>query len=355
MQHAMIRDANVQVEAVDSHAGVCALITVNDEYQHQFSASSRISQQLQLVMPNELAKRLTGGDYFFLDDQLVDFRDQNYVGFSHSDDALDNLMKVIGYTEITTKQDRATHRMLNRTQSQDIGLGKVWSKDEIEIPMMKTGGEFFSILSFNWNPFAKNVSSVFRLSRVACMNDMVNTAPFINMQIPLVNRWDEHLEIANLQLQNKINTKIQTRLGEMAIQRASVADLMILDKHITGRLEKADGDQDNIGLHRMYKIVDPYAHLMGHYKMEALDNRAIAAQLPSHLTVMDAWNIATEVCTHYAPTGNSSDAGLQKLANELVFRRNCASDQVQNIGSNIAESPFSSPERAFFGAVEIAL
>lgn len=353
--HAMVRDANVEVEAVDTSKGVAALITVNGEYQHQFAPKSRISQQLQLTLPKDLGQRLTGGDYFFVDGSLIDFRDQKYDGFVHTDDAIDNLMEVIGVTPLDSRRSRSLHRMTNRTQSTEISLSKRWSRNEIEVPMFKEGGAFHSDLNFTWNPFAKNVNTVFELVRLLCENGMVGSTPFVNMNIPLVNLWEEHLDMANMQLQNKINNMMSKRLEEMGQNRASVADLLLLDRHITGRLASKEEGQDNTGLHRMFKIVDPYEHLSKYYKPEALDNKAIAAQLPSHLSVFDAWNLATEMCTHYSPAGNSSDAGLQKLANDLVFRRACSSEQVQNIGSRIAESPFSSPERAFFGDVEVAL
>lgn len=353
MSHTMIRDANVTAKAVFTKNGVAAHITVDGQFEHQFGPKSRVSQQLSLIPEKELSERLTGGDYFFINDSLVDFRDQHYNGFVHNDAALDSLMTTIGFTELTNRQSRATHRMLNRTASSDIALSKQWSKNSIEIPMYKSGGDFDSQLNFTWNPFQKNVSSVFELVRLICTNGMVGTTPFVNMQIPLVNRWEEHLNIANMQLQNKISNMMGSRLKEMSGARASVADLMILDRHITGRMLSKEDPQQNESLRRMYELIDPAEHLMKYYKPEVLDNKAVAAQLPSHLSVFDAWNIATEVCTHYNPTADSTDAGLQKLANHLVFDRGCSSTKVANIGNNIELSPFSSPERAFFGSVEL--
>lgn len=351
----MVRDANVEVDAVSTKNGLAALITVNDKYQHQFSHKSRISQQLQLILPKELGERMTGGNYFFVDDNLVDFRDQRYEGFVHSDDAIDNLMNIIGYTELESRHQRALHRMTNRTQTADISLSKCWSEHGIEVPAFDEGGRFSSNLNFTWNPFAKNVSSVFELVRLICTNGMVGTTPFVNLNIPLVNRWEEHLEIANTQLQNKISGMMAGRLLEMGKSRASVADVALLTRHIAGRLSSKEEGQDNTGLHRMFKTVDVYEHLAPFYRADALENHAISAQLPSHLSTFDAWNMATELCTHYSPASNSSDAGLQKLANDLVFRRDCTTSRVASIGKRIEASPFSCPSRAFFGEVDIVV
>jgi hypothetical protein len=352
---AMLRDANVEVQAVYTDKGQAALITVNDKFQHQFHHKSRVSQQLDLVTPKVLGERLTGGDYFFIGESLIDFRDRDYGGFAHDDAAIQNLMDIIGYKELSTRNQQSIHRMSNRTQSGTIALAKQWSEEDIAVPMLITGGDFWSRLNFTWNPFTKNVHSVFELFRNACENSMVNSTPFINMQIPLINRWEEHLEIANAQIQNKIQNTMAARLTEMIKARASVADLMILQRHIMGRLGASDSlglnvggemSQDNTGLHRMYKIADPYEHLGQYYTAEALENKAMAAQLPSHLSMYDIWNMATEVSTHYNPGGGSSDAGLQNLGNDAM-------KGMDKIGNSIKESPFSNPEQAFFGELAI--
>ena len=352
--HHMLRDANVVVSLEHDKKGhQLAHITVNDQFEHTFPAKSRVSQELQLVSPTELGARLSGGSYFFVQDSLIDFRDQRYHGFVHDDVALDSLMDTIGFTHLDNRRSRSAHRMLNRTSSNSIALSKVWSDHQIEVPMFNEGGVFTSEMNFTWNPFAKNVSSVYQLVRQICTNGMVGTTPFCNMQIPLVNRWEEHLDIANMQLQNKIGNMMERRLIEMSQSRASVGVIMLLDKHIINRLDTDNPGQNRAGLQALGAVVDPFTNLHPYYNTDVFENKAIAAQTPSHLSLMDAWNIATEVATHYEPTDGSSDAGLQKLANSIVFDLKCSTAQIQHLGSNIAESPFSSPERAFFGEVVV--
>jgi len=351
--HTMIRNANVQVTSQLTDRGdTVAHITVNDQFEHVFPASSRVSEQLSLITPEELGIRLSGGAFFFIGDKLIDFRDQRYHGFTHDDASINALMDVIGYHPIETRAARIAHRTMNRTSSSEIALSKTWSNTEIEIPMYKEGGQFSSRLNFTWNPFGKNIKSVFLMERLLCSNGMVGTTPFVNMSIPLVNRWQEHLEIANSQLQNKINNVMNRRLVEMSTSRATVNDLMVLHRHIIGRMGELDFEgSSNDGLIRMAGLIDPYENLSSYYKEDVFDNKAIASQLPAHLSLLDVWNMTTEVCTHYDPTRDSSDAGMQKLANEMVFDRACATDKVHAIGANIQLAPFSNAEQAFFGKV----
>jgi hypothetical protein len=348
----MIRDASVVVtKTFDRNGHQQAYITVNDKHEHKFSHKSRVSQELSLLTPKELGERLSGGSYFFINEELVDFRDQRYRGFSHTNDAIDSLMNVIGYQTLTDRNDKSAHRFMNRTSSNNVALSKNWSTTNIELPMYGEGGVFNSRLNFHWNPFAKNVTSVFMLVRQICTNGMVASTPFCNMQIPLVNRWEEHLDMANMQLQNKIDSMMSKRIGEMSRYRASVGDILLLERHVMGRLENGEIQQNTDKLRTIASVLDPFVNLRPYYKADVFDNKSIAAQLPSHLTLFDAWNIATEVCTHYEPTQDSSDAGLQRIANAFVFDRGCSTENIRHLGNNIALSPFSSPEKAFFGDV----
>jgi len=351
-KHTMLRDANVVVRELQDHTGSHAVITVNDAFEHVFPADSRVSKHLDLQTAEELAATMTGGSYFFLDDELIDFRDSRYgKGFVHTDASLDSLMHFIGYTDVS-KEHKSRHRMMNRTSSSNTSLSKVWDKQNLIIPHYQEGGDFDSQLSFMWNPFEKHIGTKYDLVRLICTNGMVGLTPFINMKVPLVNRWQEHIEIANRQLQNKISTTMVNRISQMANGRASVQDALLLDKHIMNRVGESS-PYDRERLMRIQKIVDPYEHLAQSYKAEVFENTNIAEQLPSHLSVFDAWNIATEIASHTAQTDNSSDRGLQKLANSLMFDRECTINRVTHIGKHIEASPFSSPSRAFFGDVEV--
>ena len=101
----------------------------------------------------------------------------------------------------------------------------------------------------------------------------------------------------------------------------------------------------------MNKVVDPSTHLRDHYKENAFKDRRLAAQLPSHLSIFDAYNIATEIASHTSPTDGSSNHALDKYSNELVFDRQDRRTHAARFGGPSAAS-FSDPDAAFFGDVD---
>ena len=323
MQAELLRSATVQAKTVDlGKKGSSVIIDVDGKYSHTFDPKSRISQALGHMSLDDLETRLNKGHYFFVDGQLIDLRDSQYNGFVHSDDSIAALMETIGVSTVQPNRRRQLTRALgDSTISSKIALRNQWSKQEISVPMYQEGGNFNSQLSFLWNPFHSNVRSVFELVRLICTNGMVGLTSFLNASVPVVNKWEEHLEIASRQIQNKVSDKVQARLVEMGVERASVADLLLISRHALTRL--ADGtiteDAQRERLRNIVRITDPTIHLGKHYAGDVFKNQAIARQVPGHLTTFDAWNITTEMSSHTDSNAKSSDVGLQKLANDLVF------------------------------------
>lgn len=347
----LVTDAKVSVEIGRTAMKKEPFVTigVNDKYTHDFDPKSRISKALTVATPEAIQNRLNGGSFFFVENELMDFRDSSYRGFVHDNSAIDSLMEVLGYSSKLS----GFGRKLN-TQSKNFMLGRTWNEHEITVPAYDDGGVFSSRLAFTWNPFHQNVKSFFELIRLICTNGMVGYTSFLNSNIPLVNRWQDHLNIATMQIQNKVENKVAHRLEEMGNERASVADLSLLANHVHERLNASSmGSDEHTRLKNIFQVVHPMFHLFDHYKPTVFENQNLAAQLPGHLTSFDAWNVATEVSSHTNDAGKSTDAGLQKFANELVFSE---SNNVQSRSARFESPPvsaFSDPERAFFGEVSI--
>ena len=91
----LIRNADVEVIAHrDAANNPIVLASINGN-EHRFAAASRVSRSLEMMAADEVAERLTGGSYFFIEDKLVDFRDGQYSrnnGFVHTDDSINHLM-----------------------------------------------------------------------------------------------------------------------------------------------------------------------------------------------------------------------------------------------------------------------
>lgn len=316
----LIRNANVKVtKKLATKSAPIAVVTVNDKYTHEFAASSRVSKHLELMEPEHLEARLNGGAFFFVEDQLVDWRDNTYHGFAHSDDSIKHLMDTIGYVR---NKDLPLHH--GRGKGDQISLRKMWSNSEIEVPGYQQGGQFTSQLAFTWNPFERMINSQFDLVRLICTNGMVGLTSFLNSKVPLINRWEEHLDIASRQIQNKVNGIVIERVKNMSAERASVADVLLLEQHVATRLEHEDNRSSSTRdrLFNMLNVVAPRQHLSSVYRDGVFSDKNLAAQLPAHISAFDAFNVATELRTHTEETSKSGNTGLDRFANAILFDRN---------------------------------
>ena len=192
---------------------------------------------------------------------------------------------------------------------------------------------------------------------------MTGLTSLFNAKVPLLNRWEEHLDIADQQIQNKLDSMLSERFSQMTNERATLADCLRLQDHVHNRLQHYS-NTNMVGesslsvagsrgtkLRNINKVVDPSTHLSKFYKENALKDRRLAAQLPSHLSIFDAYNIATEIASHTSPADNSSNYAMDKFANELVFDRSDRRQHAARFGGQDIAS-FSNPDQAFFGDVD---
>jgi hypothetical protein len=357
----MIRDAKVDLQVVQKvdHKGRShpqALIRVGD-FEHTFDVKSRISKALETMSPADLQSRLSGGNFFFINGNLIDFRDAHYDGFIHSDSNLDSLMENIGVHNASTRE-RISHRS-NTVTGSGIILSNRWNQQEIHVEGYQEGGAFTSNLNYDWNPFHQYVNGVFELVRLICTNGMVGSSDIFNARIPVVNRWQEHLEIASRQIQNKVNGTVTKRLHQMGNERASVGELQLISTHAENRLLELDivdfgsmaqFDEVRASLRNINNIANPEIHLANHYKAGAFEDKNLTAQLAGHLSLFDAWNLVTEMFSHTKEVVSSSNTALQKMANALVFdgaKRDARLNRT-DVTAPVMSS-FSDPEVAFFG------
>lgn len=350
MNYELIRNADVEVVASTNSKGhPIATINVNDRYIHDFDASSRVSESLDLMTAEDLEQRLTGGHFFFINGELYDFRDGYYSGFVHTDDSISHLVDVIGIeNRLTTKNGIRVHE---NVVSRHFNLGTKWSDHGITVPGYKSGGDFRSELHFGWNPFVKTINSAFMLYRLICENGMRGLRSFMNTRIPLFNRWEEHLDIANRQIQMKVSELAHNRIEQMGRHRASVAEVSTLTRHAHSRLVDVKTPLSGETRERLKNIRDisaPTIHLGSVYRGNVFTDMNLAAQHPAHLTVFDVFNMVTELRSHTVETDKSSNLALDKLSNGLMFDRKDMTQHATKFSSPRLSS-FSDPDAAFFG------
>jgi hypothetical protein len=353
-EYNLFRNAHVEVTpSYDDNGNALANIVVNNQFEHTFAKNSRISKALNVgsgteslrVARLQLQDRLSGGDYFFVGDELIDFRDSAYVGFIHNDNSIEQLMKHIGVNNADALV--RTGLRLN-TMDSSITLSSVHSTEDFNIMNIASGGDFKSSIIYSWSPFASFVRGIFKILRVVCSNGMVSTADEINTRIPLLNRWEEHLEITNVQMQNSIQGLMNKRFSDMVDNRISVRDLKLISKHANIRAAESTDPSEVMRLKRIEQIVNPATHLSTYYAPEVFNNMNIASQVPGHLSVFDAWNCITEMLSHTNATALSTVGSLQTFASSLVFPTK--ESTTTHLNKQPLLSAFSDPDRAFFGA-----
>jgi len=346
--HELVRNAQVEVRVgKDKKMHDCAIISVNDQYEHMFPHTSRVSKHLDIMTPTDLQNRLTGGTFFFVEDHLIDWRDGMYNGFVHTDDTINEYMTLLGYQH--TKDLSFTHRRKEKTP---IVLRSVWDKNEIIVPNYAKGGQFTSELSFVWNPFVTSINSSFDLVRLICTNGMVGLTSFLNTKIPLLNRQTEHLDIAARQIQHKVSNIVQSRIQYMADDRSSVGQCLLLENHIIERLGSTIESTEHSRLLGLLNAISPSANLTEVYRNSVFDDKNLASQLPSHLSMFDIFNVATELRTHTTESAGSSDFSLDKFANDILFDDMDRKNVTHN--KSIGLASFSNPDNAFFGIMAAA-
>ena len=341
----IIRQANVELDnykRVGKNAHELSVL-IDGEHAYTFGHTSRISQALDTNTPEQLVERLDGGTYFMLDNgegfTLVDFRDGNYNGFVHTDESIQHLIDIIGVQE-------GKHISGENHTDRRVTLSRVWSDHDIVIPEYQVGGEFTSSLSFAWNPFMNFVRSAYKITRLVCTNGMIGTASFLNTRVPIINRWEEHLDIASRQTQNKITSKVNMRMSSMHKERVSVADCLQVMDHIVDRLKNPSNDYHM--LLAIAKIVSPSIHLSNKYNEKVFEDRRLAAQMPAHLDAFTLWNAITELNSHTQPGDTSSAFALNKMANRLLFDGVDATASAARF-EDAPASLFVDPKHAFLG------
>jgi len=350
MNYEFLRNANVEVIAdTDTKDREIASIVVNDKYEHRFDHGSRVSKSLKLMTPEDLGERLSGGAYFIVNDSLYDFRDGYYKGFAHDDETiaqLNGLLGIHGFDRLGS--DIRVHENVT---SGNYKLGREWSSNPVTIKAFKDGANFETALHYGWSPFIKTINSAFMITRLICTNGMRGLRNFMNNKIPLVNRWEEHLNIANIQIQNKVDAIVQRRFAEMAHERASVAELMTLANHVQERIrgnQNPDFLLQDEQLRNIHLIVNPRRHLSEVYQSHIFNKSPAAAQYPGHLTTLDAYNIATEIRSHSVESEKSTTRALDLIANDLVFEhKNIILPSSGKVTRKACA--FSDPDAAFFG------
>ena len=297
------------------------ILTVNDS-EVPLNRRHPIAIASSLTTPADAAASLQGGHFTIVtDDQnksdLKEYRDSSYKGFIQTQEFLDRF-----------GTDETLHaRGLERFSLNEFGLG----------------GDFDLTTGFTWSAFSQNLQTQVSVMRQVCSNGMIARNRLFEREVPVINLFDHHLDIAARQLIDVSRRLIVERIEKMGREHAMAKEVDLVRTHIEKRLRQNPG---NDRLNKLQGAIEIYGDISEYYTQRAV-KEGIAQALPSPISRFDLWNITTELNSHTEQLVESTSSSLDRIASGLLFPKK---DLEGVIVETSQKSTFGSPEQAFFGA-----
>lgn len=303
---------------------------IDNEYSLFFPKSSDVTRQAEMgVDPELLVKPYLGGTFHLVDDQIISHRKSDYTGFTHNTNSIQELSSRVGFVKDSSGNIIAR----NTTSNFDHNA------------FDSSGGQFNVDIGFEWSAFSPSIESHFEMVRALCTNMMIfGRGTVMSRSVPIINDWHANMEISNHVLKRVFETTVSKRLSDMPHERANLSDVLLLDSQASATLASDKLDRAaRTFIENLKSKLDPITSQPGIKQLSSSDHKRIATPV----SAFDAFNIATEMTTHYLPTSDVSPAKLQAFSNSLIFDRK----RQLNIGSDGSDSmhnTFESVDTAFF-------
>lgn len=356
----VLKDARVRVFYNEvSKDDIRLGIQVEDEMPHMFEKNDSENRLLEQMDLKTIQEKFNGGTYVFNNGKLIQYRDSFWNGYVRSQEEMNMLGEIIGSQ--AAKQKRGVSGMFESFRMNSINkqhfLGGEGQDFDLSIKELGEGGEFKNRLVYSWSPFDKNLLINLETERLICTNGMVGMSSFVTKAVPLVNRYQEHLDLISVQLQPQFNAILKDRFQNMSEQRASIHTMMNAHKLLTARQKEnnvsmrgGNRTDDVLGsisrLKKITPLLDVRETLGGVYKKEAFNNVEQNRHLEGNLTQYDVFNMLTEASSHTNGSFDSTDR-IQKEINRIVFDE--LNDKKNVKGSVPKLDSGSDHRRAFFG------
>lgn len=354
------RKARVSAHQVFDKSGVATLeLQFDDGRTHTFHHMSKEAEILELYGDDmkHVASLFDGGTYVFHNDKLIDYRNSDYQGFIHTDDALAQLQQRVGLQVPSEIKSRSPARqMFNASRGRrnnGVFLGGEWDKFDLAVPGLGAGGEFENRLLFRWSPFSPNIVSQLEVERLICNNGMVAMSPLLSYEVPVIDNWEDNLNVVTMQLKPRVNSVLTDRFAEMERALASVGDMTRVTRALQERRKGADvgllSPQHVERLDKMIAVVDPTedSQLCRKYRETVFKDLKTGDLAPGNMKQFDLYNILTEAATH-TPASEATANTTQMAINRLVFDELSRAHQLTK--NDIKLSDESDPTRAFFSS-----
>lgn len=360
----VLKNARCKVWYDESHGdSVRLVLAVEEKKPHTFPFGASENNLITQMSLKTIEEKFNGGTYIFNGDKLIQYKDSTYGdGFVRSQEDMKILSEIIGSTSYQGNHSKGVRGMFEKFRCNNMDksefLGGVGETFELEVDGLGDGGVFENKLVYSWSPFSQNLLINLEAERLVCNNGMVGNASFVTKAVPLVNRYQEHLDFISVQLEPQFNAILSSRFKDMSHQPANLQSMMTAHNLINNRLKQNNSllrksTQYDIevvqmveSLRSMNNVLNVKNTLRDHYKPSAFSNKEQARHLQGNLTQYDVFNILTEAVSH--SNGDSkNDEGIQRAINGIVFDE---LNDKKNIKGNIPNlSSDSDHNRIFFG------
>lgn len=308
-------------------------VAIDGEWEIKLDRRNNVVGQLALgVDPEELKHSFLGGRFFVVDDQVVDYRLAEQLGkFMHDDKGLANLVSKVGMSI----DHRGVIQAKSVTGKFDYDAGN------------NQGLQFLVDIGFEWSPFSLDIDSMLSLIRLACYNGLIVSDPIMNHKIPVMNGWEENLQIANDVLSHSFHHKVGPRLTQLQDETINMHDAMGLCDLIGSALgDKKEGTIINHNeVARIHELLEPVvtSEVRGMQKN-------LLKFIGAPITAFDAMNVATELASHHINPFSASAKKLVGFANNLLFSELRQSNLAVNLDNLVMDTKvFGNTDQAFFG------
>lgn len=274
MDYNLVFAKNVKVDSTETNV----IVTINDKYKASFAEHSNVFK-LYSSNKDECISKLTGGSFFFINDELIDHRDSSYHGYIMTDADINEVKTKIGCTSNITKKDLKGFHLVSSGRSQ-YTLVKSHKRRGISLGSI----ELYHV----WSPFSNNIRFSYRITVEE--GDVIFNRPLANHKISITPKnWYTELLKESEYCLTKISKCFETKFIELKHTRCNGKTLLAINEFANVR--------------NVQEIVDDTS---GSY----LDDE------PTNLSKLQAWQYVVELIQYEAYAG---DGKLYQLANNLLW------------------------------------
>lgn len=274
MDYNLVFAKNIKVDTTET--GVT--VTINNQYKASFAEHSNIVK-LYNTKPDDCISRLTGGSFFFINDEFIDHRDSAYQGYIMTDADIRDVEPKIGCTENISKKDLKGFHLVSSGRSK-YALVKSHTRRGIALGSI----ELYHV----WSPFSNSIRFSYRVTVEE--GDIIFNRPLANHKVSITPvNWYANLLKESTVCLNKITKFFNTNLESMKYEKCDGKTLAAINEFAEVRNVDA--------------IVDDTT---GDYADDDL----------THLSKLQAWQYVVELIQYEA---YANDGKLYQLANNLLW------------------------------------